>query len=213
MIWKINFYLMLLPCLLSAADERLDISQFNQQGLSNWEEKSFVDYTSYSLTQASQTTVLKAETSASASALIHEIEVDLNQTPFLNWSWKVDNIYQGNDERSKEGDDYPARLYVVISGGMWFWKTRAINYVWSSNQAIGATWDNAYTGNAKMVAQRSGDEETGNWVTEKRNVREDIKQLLGEQITTVHAIAIMTDSDNTKQQATAYYKDIYFSAE
>jgi len=196
-----------------AWSQQIHIGRFSSRDLSGWEEKSFVENTKYGLSQDNNITVLKAQTSGTASGMFHKIDVDLNKMPYLNWSWKIDNIYQGNDERSKKGDDYPARIYVVVSGGLFFWKTRAINYVWSSNQPIGTSWENAYTGNARMLAVQSGANETGQWQTQKQNIREDMKQLFGEDISEINAIAIMSDSDNTQQNATAYYGDIFFSAE
>lgn len=193
--------------------ERINISHFSQNGLSTWNEKSFVGNTHYSIVNNENQTFLKAETTASASGLFKEIDIDLNKTPYLNWSWKVANTYQGNNERSKDGDDYPARIYVVVSGGLFFWKTRAINYVWSSNQPINTSWENAYTKNAKMIALRSGENETKQWLTEKRNIQDDLEQLFGEKIDEINAIAIMSDSDNNGQSATAWYGDIYFSSE
>ncbi|MFC1747315.1 DUF3047 domain-containing protein [Pseudomonadota bacterium] len=187
------------------------IGNFSQADLKNWEEKSFVGNTRYSLIEDNDKKVLKAETSASASGMFREIDIDLNKTPYFNWSWKVDNTYSSNNEHSKEGDDYPARLYVVVSGGLFFWRTRAINYVWSSNQPTETHWENAYTGRAQMVAVRSGNKKTNQWITEKRNVREDLLKLFGEDIDEINAVAIMSDSDNTSQSATAYYGDIFFS--
>ncbi len=195
----------------SALADTLDVGRFSQGDLNGWEEKSFVDNTRYELIAEDNIKVLKAHTSAAASGLFREVDIDLNKTPYLNWSWKVENTYSGNDEHSKEGDDYPARIYVVVSGGVFFWKTRAINYVWSSNQPLGTRWKNAYTGNARMLAVRSGDKQTGQWITEKRNVRADFKKLFGEDVTEINAVAIMSDSDNAKQSATAYYGDIFFS--
>jgi len=211
----LSFWLIILsslPSLLPAEEAHIDIGRFSQNDLSGWEEKSFLGHTRYNLIQANNSTVLKAHTSSTASGMFKEIEVDLNKTPFINWSWKIENIYQGNDELSKGGDDYPARLYIVISGGLLFWQTKAINYVWSSNQAKGTTWESAYTSSSKMMAVRSGNQETNLWLLEKRNVRNDLRQLFGEEITQIHAVAIMSDSDNAKQSATSYYGDIYFSA-
>ncbi|HEC16422.1 MAG TPA: DUF3047 domain-containing protein [Sedimenticola sp.] len=211
LIWLVS--LISLSCFSNIQTARIDIGRFSQGDLGGWEEKSFSGHTSYGLVQGPRHRVLKARTSAAASGMLRETDIDLDETPFLNWSWKVDNIYQGNNERTKDGDDYPARIYVVVSGGLFFWKTRAINYVWSSNQAVGTVWDNAYTGNAKMVAVRSGDREAGRWFREKRNVRKDLEQLFGEGIARIHAVAIMSDSDDTGQSATAYYGDIFFSAQ
>lgn len=205
----------LIPLLLSLSGATLaasiTVGNFADGNLSGWEEESFVGHTDYQLVTDDNRTVLRAQTDASASGLFREIDVDLNQTPTLNWSWKVSNTYEGNDERRKSGDDYPARVYVVVSGGLLFWRTRAINYVWSSHQPVGTVWDNAYTGNAKMIAVQSGTEKTGQWVTEKRNVRADFKRLFGEEIGEINAVAIMSDSDNAKQSATAWYGDIYFT--
>ncbi|ALP52930.1 hypothetical protein Tel_07060 [Candidatus Tenderia electrophaga] len=189
------------------------LGDFSQSGLDGWEEESFAGHTDYQVVEMNGRKVLRADTQASASGLFREIDIDLNKTPYLNWSWRVDNIYSGHNERSKQGDDYPARVYVVVSGGLFFWKTKAINYVWSSNQAVDTTWDNAYTGNAKMIAVQSGAADTDQWITEKRNVREDFKRLFGADIDEANAIAIMSDSDDTGQSAMAWYGDIYLSSE
>jgi len=214
-VWSSNLIPILAAVLFSTAAiaDQIHIGRFSSSDMNGWQEKSFVENTLYSLSQDMDKTVLKAQTSATASGLFNEIDIDLNKTPYLNWSWRVDNVYQGNDERSKTGDDYPARVYVVVSGGLFFWKTRAINYVWSSNQAVGTSWNNAYTGNARMLAVRSGANETGQWRREKRNIREDLKMLFDKDVSEINAVAIMSDSDNTQQSATAYYGDIFFSAE
>jgi len=130
----------------------------------------------------------------------------------LNWSWRVDQVLKGTDERSKDGDDYPARVYVVASGGAALWKTRSLVYVWSSNQPVGATWNNAFTDNARVMALRSGTQDAGRWVSEKRDIRADFQRLFGRDIDAVDAVALMTDTDNSGQRASAWYGDIYFTA-
>jgi hypothetical protein len=117
------------------------------------------------------------------------------------------------DERSKAGDDYPARLYLVISGGVLFWRTRALNYVWSSHQPVGTSWPNAFTGNARMLAVESGPAHAGEWRHYRRDVRADLRRWLDEDIDAIDAVAIMTDTDNSGQHAIAYYGDIYFSTD
>ena len=190
----------------------LTIGAFSAGDLSGWSTKTFAGETDYTLVEEDGRNVLKAQSSAAASGLYREIEIDLEQTPFLNWSWKVAGVLMGVNERTKSGDDYPARVYVVVSGGALFWRTRALNYVWSSSQPANSYWDSAYTGNVKMLALRTGGAQAGVWVEEKRNVREDFKRLFGEDITHINAVALMTDTDNSGQRATAWYGDIYFSA-
>jgi hypothetical protein len=141
------------------------------------------------------------------------MQVDLAATPYLHWRWKVDNVFSGNDERRRAGDDYPARVYVVFSGGLLFWRTRAINYVWSSHQPPGTAWPNAYTGNARMIAVESGSEHLGQWRQARRDVRADYRRLFGEEPGRVDAVALMTDTDDTGATATAWYGDIWFAAE
>lgn len=204
--------LLVVSAVAGAADEKLMVGQFSTGDLKDWQPKSFKGETRYTFDNKSGQRALFADSQGTASGLYREIRVDLNHTPWLNWSWRVDKVLNGVDERSKEGDDYPARVYVVVSGGAAFWKTRSLVYVWSSNQPAGATWNNAFTGNARVMALRSGTKEGGGWVNEKRDIRADFRQLFGEDIETIDAVALMTDTDNSGQSAAAWYGDIYFTA-
>jgi hypothetical protein len=155
--------------------------------------------------------VLEANSQGSASGLVRELRVDLEKQPYLNWSWRVDDVLTAIDERTKAGDDYPARVYVIVSGGIAFWRTRTLIYVWSSRQPAGSTWENAYTANACVMALRSG--KAAGWATERRDVRADFEACFNDDITVIDAVAIMTDTDNSGQEATAWYGDIFFSSE
>jgi len=95
---------------------------------------------------------------------------------------------------------------------MAFWRTRAINYVWSSNQPVGTNWSNAFTNNVQMIAVKSSTDQLGQWLSEKRNVASDYRKLFGEEPRNINAIAIMTDTDNTNSQAAAWYGDIWFTS-
>lgn len=196
-----------------AADARVVVGEFSTGALYGWEEKSFEGHTRYMLVTDEGRRALQARSRAAASGLFKRIHVDLRETPYLNWSWKVEETLGEIEERRKQGDDYPARVYVVFSGGLLFWRTRAVNYVWSSSQAKGARWLNAYTDNAGMIAVQAGAEAAGEWVAQRRDVREDYRRLFGEDVRFADAVAIMTDTDDTGKAATAYYGDIYFSAQ
>ena len=203
--------------------QTVNIAQFEAESLKDWEAKSFVGETHYSIVQLDERRVLKAVADQSASGLAKEMTIDLKQTPFINWSWRIENYLPSADETHKAGDDYSARLYIVKSGGFLIWRTKALNYVWSSNQAKGAIWDNAYAGsNARMLALRSKQDGLGQWVTEKRNVFADMIMLYGDKGSDeanedayryIDVVAIMSDTDDSKAQATAYYGDIFFSAQ
>jgi len=198
------------------------VAEFSKGDLSGWKDKSFEGETQYEITMdEEQLQVLKAHSQGSASGLGKEITIDLKQTPFINWSWRIDNNLSQFDETTKDGDDYAARLYVVKDGGWRVWKTRALNYVWSSNQKAGSSWDNAFVGDkAKMLAIRGQEHPIKKWVREKRNVYEDLITLFGDQGSDeanleayryLDAVALMTDTDNSAGTATAFYGDIYFT--
>jgi len=197
---------------VSAAASTLLVGDFSAGDLSGWQTEKFEGETRYRLVEQDGRQVLRADSAGTASGLYREMTVDLDKTPYLNWSWRVANVLDNVDERSKGGDDYPARVYVVVSGGIVFWRTRALVYVWSSNQPVGSTWRNAYTSNARVMALRSGEQKVSQWVSEKRNVKADFQRLFGDEIDHIDAVAVMTDTDNSGQAATAWYGDIYFSA-
>lgn len=190
------------------------VGPFSKSTLKGWEEKSFRGHTEYALKEDAGRSVLAAKSTAAASGLFKKVDIDLERTPYLNWSWKIDNVLDATaDERSKKGDDYSARVYVVFSSGALFWKTRTLNYVWSNNQPVESQWPNAFTGSAHMIAVEGGNEQVGQWRTYKRNVREDFKKYFGGDVTQAHAVAIMTDTDNTGQSASAHYGDIFFTGQ
>lgn len=199
------------------------IAQFNTEKLSDWESKSFVGETQYQIVDKGSQKVLKATSNNSASGLAKKVTIDLLKTPYLNWTWQIDNKLPGIDEKSKSGDDYAARIYVVIDGGWRIWQTKALNYVWSSNLAKASFWDNAFApNNAKMLAIQGQDAKEQQWVAEKQNVYLDLIARFGDKGSAsdnqkayrfIDAVAIMTDTDNSQLQAMAYYGDIYFSEE
>ncbi|WP_339641752.1 DUF3047 domain-containing protein [uncultured Porticoccus sp.] len=214
-VWlKISLITALLPCsgIALAEVDRIDVGNFSEGQLDQWNTKVFTGKTDYALVPDDGRQVLRADSRASASGLYREIAIDLKQTPLLNWSWKVNDLLTGNNERHKAGDDYPARLYVVFSGGLRFWRTRAINYVWSSNQPAGSEWPNAFTSNARMIAVRGSRGLQDQWVQEQRDVLADYRRLFGEDPGEIAAVALMTDTDNTGLSARAWYGDIWFSA-
>jgi len=208
--------MMLLVLVPVEAEERV-IGQFSKASLQNWQEKEFDGQTNYHFvldkTVSPEKKVLKANSSDAASGLFFKQRIDLEKTPYLNWSWKTERLFKALDERKKIGDDFVARLYVVVDGGLFFWQTRALNYVWSASAAVGESWPNPFTANALMLAVESGEKNVGQWRNYQRNVREDLKNLLGKEVRYIDAVALMTDSDNGGQQATSYYGDIFFSAE
>jgi len=195
-----------------AAEPKLMLGEFSSNRLDGWEHKSFKGETRYQLQTLDGVVALKADSHAAGSGLFKEQRIDLEQTPFLNWSWRIANRLSGLNEQSKVGDDYAARIYVVVKGGLAFWQTKAINYVWASNSAKDSVWPNAFAGDHALMLALHGPEAALNiWYSEKRNVRIDLQKLFGEDLHYIDAVALMTDTDNSGGQVSAFYGDIWFS--
>ncbi|MCF7820887.1 MAG: DUF3047 domain-containing protein [Mariprofundaceae bacterium] len=200
----------------SAEEVPFYIGRFSNGTLDGWESKSFDGKTIYTLimdsTSDQKSRMLKASSHNAASGLFRELRIDLRKTPWIHWSWKTEHLFSNINENEKSGDDFVVRLYVIIDGGIFFWNSRTLNYVWSSSHQTGETWPNPYTSNATMLAVESGKARLGQWQHYKRNVYEDLRRLIGKDIRYIDAVAIMTDSDNSGQKATSYYGDIFFTS-
>lgn len=191
------------------------VVHWTQDELKTWEVKQFKGKTQYSVRIRDKKDTLLSESTDSAAGLIKKMKVDLTKTPFLNWSWAVDKLLEKkapNSEKTKAGDDFPARIYVIVSGGMLFWKTLALNYVWAEQNERETYWPNPFTANAVMYAIESGTTNLGKFISYKRNVRDDLKKTFARDFSEIDGVAIMTDTDNTHSSATAYYGDIFFSS-
>lgn len=205
--------LLVCSCDLAAKESTIQVADFSKNDLSGWESQEFDGITQYTFDRDQRTTVLKANSHRAASGLVKKIPIDLFKTPYLNWRWKVNNPLFKLNEAEKAGDDYAARIYIVIDGGALFWRTLALNYVWASNKPVNELWTSPYTNNVKMIAIDSGETFKKQWRNNKRNVRTDLRKAFGREIRFIDAVAIMTDTDNSLQKATAYYGDIYFTSD
>jgi hypothetical protein len=198
-----------------------------------WESLEFPNiksHTSYLMVTENGSTVVRAESSASASGLIRRLDLNPLRYPLLTWCWKIANVYKKGDVTKKEGDDYPARVYITFAdlpGRTNFWDEvkattvrlfsgkelpkNAINYIWASKAPKGLITPNPYTGRVKMIVVESGDAKANQWIEEKRDIVADYRQAFGTDPPPISGIAIMTDSDNTGETAVAWYGDISFS--
>jgi len=199
--------LILLSVASGAVASELKIGTFSDSDLSGWEDKVFKGKTVYTLVPENGKTVLQAQSKKAASGLVRKMTIDLKKYPLLRWSWKVQAPLKGEDVTVKKGDDFVARVYVAFPR-TFFWRTRAINYVWSARMPKGSSAPSPYTGNVMIMATESGSDKAGTWVSEERNVLDDYRQLFGEEPPAVGGVAVMTDTDNTGEEATAWYGDI-----
>ncbi len=195
-----------------------------------WEPLTFRKverHTKYQLVDEDGRPVIKAESDASASGIKKPLDLDPKIYQTISWCWKVENIISKGDVSKKSGDDYAARIYVTFrfnpdKASLWesakfntfkaiygeFPPRGALNYVWANRLAKGESADNAFTARAQMFAVQSGKAEVGKWLCEERNLYEDYKKLFGEEPNNISGIAVMTDTDNTGETASASYADL-----
>lgn len=210
--------LMGVPALASAENSSPPLDNpgsgdFPDAALDHWLEKAFVGQTRYEIVDAQGAKVLKGTSEGTASVFYREQQIDLLETPWIEWTWRVENTLDPIVEQTKGGDDYAGRLYVVIQTGFLPWETTAVNYVWSSNTEKDTHWVSPYTDKSVMVAVRSGETGLGEWHYERRNVVQDFKEFFGLDVKRIDGYAVMVDTDNSGKSATAYFGNIDFKAE
>ena len=169
--------------------------------------------TKYSLGKNENGNFLRSEAENSASGLGKKIKINLSKTPFLNITWKVEKDLSGIIENSKKGHDYAARVFVIKKTGATPLSNRAMNYVYSSNNEISSNQPSPYTKKSIDYVLSTTKENLNEWVTVKVNVKEHFKKFHDLDVNDIEGVAIMTDTDNSKKTAIAYYQNIYFSSE
>jgi hypothetical protein len=215
----------------------LEVGKFSAEPLENslptgWKPLTFKKierHTTYTLVKDGNEVVVRAFAESSASGLVREIKINPKEYPVIQWRWKVSNILKKGDVRRKEGDDYPARIYITFEydpSRLGFFDkakyemirllygqyppTGAINYIWENKAPEGTMVPNPYTDRVVMIVVESGGTKLNQWVSEERNIYEDYKKVFGQEPPMISGVAIMTDTDNTGESATAYYGDILF---
>ncbi len=190
--------------------------------------KKIPKQTEYVLVKDGEQVVVKATSDASASGLTKEVAINPKDYPIVRWRWKIESLLQHSDVSRKDGDDYPARLYITFAydpdqvslGRKLKYKAGralfgdipigALNYIWETKTPVGTIVENAYTDFAQMIVVESGPSKVGMWVEEERNIYEDYKRAFGGETPLINGVAIMSDTDNTKERAVAFYGDIEF---
>ncbi|MCB1661875.1 MAG: DUF3047 domain-containing protein [Pseudomonadales bacterium] len=198
---------------------------------SDWQPYLFEtisEHTNYHLVLDQDINVIKATSRAAASGLIRPLDIDLSKYPLLSWRWKVTQRPSGGDDNKRENDDHAARIYLIFNAPepnesklKWLWRqlssnqalnTHALNYIWAHSAKLNQPIPNPYTASVMMIPVNRADVGIGSWIEIKRNVVADYLASFGKQPPRLSGIAIMTDTDNSKSQAIAYYGDIKFIA-
>ena len=169
--------------------------------------------TAYSVGSNENGNYLIAIADNAASGLGKEIKIDLNKTPFINITWKIEKDIPGIDETTKKGHDFAGRVFVIKKTGATPLSNRAISYVFSSNQEEGSNFPSPYTKKSVDNVLATTKTNLNEWVSVKANVKEDFKKFHNLDLNDLDGIAIMSDTDNSKKKSIAYYQNIYFSSQ
>ncbi len=199
-----------------------------------WEElrfdpDEFPKKSAYRVVKLGDKYALRAHTQGGVSGLYKPVNVKIEDYPYIAWKWRVDQVFEKSDARTKTGDDYPARLYIAFKydpdrvgfftrASFELAKTRsekdeypplwALNYIWASNLKENTWVPNAWEERSKMIAVQSGKNGTGEWRWEVRNYRKDLKAIVDEEPTPIQFIAVMIDGDGTGSAGTSYFQRI-----
>ena len=205
-----------LALILPVKAEQIQVFEFTDQELKTLKVRKVRgadNKTNYIIGSNENGNYLKAEANNAASGLGKEIKINLNLTPIINITWKVEKNLDGIKEDTKKGHDFAGRVFVIKKTGATPLSNRAVNYVFSSNNKVGNNWPSPYTKKSIDNVLSTTIDHMNEWVTVKANVKKDFKKFHDLDVNEIDGIAIMTDTDNSKMTAITYYQNIYFSAE
>ena len=209
----ILFICIIFFCQLSYA-EQIKVFEFTEKEFSELKVRKVRgadSKTIYTLGSNKNGNFLKAVADNAASGLGKEIKINLDKTPFLNITWKIEQDLSGIKEDTKKGHDFAARVFAIKKTGATPLSNRAINYVFSSNEDVGLNWPSPYTKKSIDNVLSTTKENLDEWVTVKANVKKDFKKLHNLDVNELDGLAIMSDTDNSKKKSVAYYQNIFFS--
>ena len=225
-----SFLVLLILMLLSQATllgaEQTVLFRENFDSLAQWEPLTFPKikaHSTYTLVREEGKTVLKAESRASASALVYRRTFNIYENPRIRWRWKVEQLSDRGNPKEKTGDDYPIRVYVMfqydpdkatLGDRLIYGATKTIygkypphstlNYVWTGHHLPERFIVSPYTEKARIVILEKGRQRVGQWVEESVNVIDDYRQAFGKDPPAIAGLAVMSDTDNTEASAVAY---------
>ena len=210
------FYIFITSLILlnSAHAETVKVFEFTEKELSALEIRKVRgadNKTSYTVGSNENGNYLKAVADNAASGLGKEIKIDLNKTPFINITWKIEKDLRGIKENTKKGHDYAARVFAIKKTGATPLSNRAINYVFSSNSEVGENRPSPYTKKSIDNVLATTNDNLNEWVTVKANVKEDFKKFHDLDVNELDGLAIMADTDNSKKKSISYFQNINFS--
>lgn len=205
-----TFPLILVSPVLSQTSSQRILGDFAEGWANQWMERKISQKpTRYQVVQEDTNSVLRAKSEGSASLLWRMLNIHSVKIGKISWRWKVaKSLSKKTEEKTKMGDDYAARLFVVFEPHKVNWNTRAICYVWAASEPVGSSYKDPYAKNVRIIVVESGNKQSDKWITEERNFIADYLKVFRNAPEMVSAVAIMVDTDNTAQKVAAWFDDI-----
>ena len=190
------------------------LGDFAEDWEKDWIERKLpVKPTKYEVAEEDSNKVLMATSIQGSSALWRMVSVKPEKFGKISWRWKIQSNYSDKKkEKTKMGDDYVARLYVIFEPHLVSWKTRSLCYVWAAKEPVGSMYKSPYASTSGIIVLQSGKENKKKWMQEERDFVADYHKVFGKNPQMVTGVAIMVDSDNTNQEAMTWFDDIVLKA-
>ena len=193
--------------------EVLRVFEFTEVEFKTLKTRKVKGETKWSLGSNDNGNFIRAEAEGVGSGLGKEVSINLNKTPFINITWKIEKGLRGIKENTKKGHDYAARVFAIKKTGATPLSNRAINYVFSSNSDVSENRPSPYTKKSIDNVLATTKDNLNKWVTVKANVKKDFKKFHDLDVNELDGLAIMADTDNSKMKSISYFQNIYFSAD
>jgi len=176
-----------------------------------WTHQRFSGETDYQRMRLDGVAVIRAVGRGSASGLYRQVDYRVSEHPWLEWTWRVDRLQRTADIRVKEREDFAAAIFLIFGRpDMFDQEVRTLVYGWTSDRLSEcAVVDSPHhPGLVRSIVVRSGDDRSGRWLNERRNVVADFQRAFMTEPAAVEMIAIFTDNDQTNEPVEAYYGTI-----
>ncbi len=167
---------------------------------------------------------IAAHAQSSASMLRQVVRVEPGDLGRVKFSWKLPDLIQYADMAIREFDDSPVRVVLAFDGDRTKFSAKnamlselaqvlsgeplpyaTLMYVWCNDCERGKVIVNPHTDRIRKLPLESGPGKLNRWMDYERAVRADFVAAFGEEPGALTSISIMTDTDNTKSVARAFY--------
>jgi len=167
---------------------------------------------------------MHVQSDASISIVRQKVHVPAHALSHIKFSWKVPQLIANADLAVRELSDSPVRIVLAFDGDRSRFSAKnamlselshaltgepmpyaTLMYVWCNQCARESLIHNTRTDRIMKLAVESGGQHLNQWLDYERDIRADFQKAFGEAPGTLVGIAIMTDTDNTRGTASAWY--------